>query len=64
MPDAKIYWPRIKDVNTIEGVGDSDTDAREKAYAVPRQAYVVTIFEDEPKNVRLRGVLNIDKRPA
>jgi 4-oxalocrotonate tautomerase family enzyme len=64
MPDVKIYGPRIKDVDTKRVLVKEITDALEKAYDAPRQAYVVTIFENKPEDVGLGGILIIDKKPA
>lgn len=59
-----IYGPKIEDLGTKRVLVKEITDALEKAYKIPRQAYVVTIFENEPENVGIGGVLNIDKKPA
>ncbi len=64
MPDAKIYGPRIEDVETKRVLVKEITDALEKAYDAPRQAYVVNIIENDPEYVGLGGVLIIDKKPA
>jgi 4-oxalocrotonate tautomerase family enzyme len=64
MPDAKIYGPKIEDLETKRVLVKEITDALEKAYRIPRQGYVVTIFETIPENVGIGGVLNIDKKPA
>ncbi len=64
MPDVKIYGPRIKDVDTKRVLVKEVTDALEKAYNAPRQAYVVNIIENEPENVGLGGVLIVDKKPG
>ncbi|MEA2033527.1 MAG: tautomerase family protein [Euryarchaeota archaeon] len=37
------------------------TDALEKAYKIPREAYVVLIKENSPENVGVGGKLIIDK---
>ena len=37
------------------------TDAVEKAYKLPRQAFVVIIKENSPENVGVGGELIIDK---
>lgn len=47
MPNAYIYGPKIEDT--------------EKAYKIPRQAYVVTIIENPPENVGVGGQLIIDR---
>lgn len=64
MPDAKIYGPKIGDLEIKRVLVKEITDALEKAYKIPRQGYVVTIFETMPENVGIGGVLNIDKKPA
>jgi len=63
MPDVKIFGPRIEDVETKRQLVKEITDAMEKAYKFPRQAYVITIIENLPENVSIGGVLNIDKKP-
>ncbi|OPX38696.1 MAG: hypothetical protein B1H11_04205 [Desulfobacteraceae bacterium 4484_190.1] len=64
MPDAKIYGPKLEDVETKRQFVKEVTDAMEKAYKFPKQAYVVTIFENLPENVSVGGVLRIDKKPV
>jgi len=61
MPDLKVYGPKIKDIETKRELVKEITDAMEKAYKFPRQAYVVTIFENLPENVSVGGILGIDK---
>jgi len=63
MPDVKISGPKIEDVETKRQLVKEITDAMEKAYKFPRQAYVITIIENLPENVSIGGILNIDKKP-
>jgi len=63
MPDVKISGPKIEDVETKRQLVKEITDAMEKTYKFPRQAYVITIIENLPENVSIGGVLNIDKKP-
>ena len=62
MPDAKIYGPKIGDLETKRVLVKEITDALEKAYRIPRQGDVVTVFETIPENVGIGAVLNIDKK--
>jgi len=63
MPDIKVYGPKIKDIETKRLFVKEVTDSMERAYKFPRQAYVITIFENMPENVSVGGVLSIDKEP-
>jgi 4-oxalocrotonate tautomerase len=60
MPNANLDGPPIKDVDVKRTLVKEITDAMEKAYKFPRQAYVVTITEREPENVGIGGKLLID----
>ncbi len=62
MPDAKIYGPKIEDIEIKRVFVKEITDAMEKAYKFPRQAYVVTLFENLPENISIGGVLKSDKK--
>jgi 4-oxalocrotonate tautomerase len=64
MPTATIEGPRIEDVDTKRILVEEVTDALEKAYELPRRAYVVLIKENPPENVGVGGQLILDrKRP-
>ena len=66
MPNAYIDGPKIEDVDVKRTMVKEVTDALEKAYKFPRQAYVVVIQENPPENTGVGGELIIDrakKRP-
>ncbi|MBU2530870.1 MAG: tautomerase family protein [Elusimicrobia bacterium] len=60
MPTANIDGPKIQDTDTKRILVKEITDAMEKAYKFPRQAYVVVITEREPDNVGVGGKLIVD----
>ena len=60
MPIAMVEGPRIEDVETKRVLVKEITDALEKAYKIPRDAYVVLIKENSPENVGVGGKLIID----
>ncbi|MCG2726152.1 MAG: 4-oxalocrotonate tautomerase family protein [Elusimicrobia bacterium] len=60
MPNATIDGPKIEDVNVKKVLVKEITNAMEKAYKFPRQAYVITINEHKPENVGVGGRLVID----
>ncbi len=62
MPEARINGPEINDVEMKRVLVKEITDALEKAYKIPREGYVVTIVENQPENVAIGGVLNIDSK--
>ena len=62
MPNAKIDGPPIEDLEIKRALIKEITDAMEKAYKIPRQAYVVIIKENKPENVGVGGELVIDRR--
>lgn len=62
MPNAYIDGPKIDDVETKRTLVKEITDALEKAYKIPRQAYVVTITENPPENVGVGGKLILDSQ--
>ena len=57
MPSATIDGPKIEDVKVKRVLVKEITDALEKAYKIPRQAYVVLIKENLPENVGVGGEL-------
>jgi len=61
MPNASIDGPPIKDLEVKRILVKEVTDAMEKAYKIPRQAYVVVIKENLPENVGVGGELIIDR---
>ncbi|KKN47671.1 hypothetical protein LCGC14_0660600 [marine sediment metagenome] len=62
MPNATIDGPPIEDLEIKRVLVKEITDAMEKAYKIPRQAYVVLIKENKPENVGVGGELIIDRR--
>jgi 4-oxalocrotonate tautomerase len=62
MPNAYIDGPKIENVEIKRALVKEVTDAMEKAYKFPRQAYVVTITENPPENVGVGGVLILDRQ--
>ncbi|MFA4844657.1 MAG: 4-oxalocrotonate tautomerase DmpI [Candidatus Margulisiibacteriota bacterium] len=62
MPSAEITGPKIESVELKRALVKEVTDAMEKAYKFPRQAYVVTITETSPENVGVGGVLIADRQ--
>ena len=60
MPNANLDGPPIIDVDIKRTLVKEITDAMEKAYKFPREAYVITITEREPANVGIGGKLLID----
>jgi 4-oxalocrotonate tautomerase len=62
MPNAYIDGPKIADLEAKRALVKEVTDAMEKAYKFPRQAYVVTITENPPENVGVGGVLIADRQ--
>ncbi len=61
MPNAYIDGPKIDSVDTKRSLVKEVTDAMEKAYKFPRQAYVVTITESPAENVGVGGILIADR---
>jgi 4-oxalocrotonate tautomerase len=61
MPNAVIDGSIIEDIEVKRVLVKEITDALEKAYKFPRQAYVVTIKENKKENVGVGGELVIDK---
>ena len=62
MPNAYIDGPEMNDIEIKRALVKEVTDAMEKAYKFPRQAYVVTITENPAENVGVGGDLIADKR--
>ena len=61
MPNATIDGPPIKDLEVKRALVKEITDAMEKAYNIPREAYVILIKENLPENVGVGGKLIIDR---
>lgn len=61
MPNVVIDGPKIEQVEVKRTLVKEITDAMEKAYKIPRQAYVVTINEHKAENVGVGGELITDK---
>ena len=63
MPNVKIDGPKI-DVEIKRTLVKEITDALEKAYKLPREAYVVLIKENKPENVGVGGTLILDRKKS
>lgn len=61
MPNVTIEGPKIDDVEIKRELVKEITDALEKAYKIPREAYVIVIKENAPENVGVGGKLIIDR---
>ena len=61
MPDVTIEGPKIEEMEIKRELVKEITDALEKAYKIPREAYVVVIKENSPENVGVGGKLIIDR---
>ena len=61
MPNVTIDGPEIGDVKIKRALVKEITDALEKAYKIPREAYVVVIKENPPENVGVGGKLIVDR---
>jgi len=61
MPNVTIDGPKIEDVEIKRVLVKEITDALEKAYKIPREAYVVVIKENLPENVGVGGKLILDR---
>ena len=61
MPNITINGPKIEDIEVKRILVKEITDVVEKAYKLPRQAFVVTIKENLPENVGVGGELVIDR---
>jgi len=61
MPNVTIEGPRIEDVEIKRTLVKDITDALEKAYRIPREAYIVVIKENSPENVGVGGKLIVDR---
>ncbi len=51
MPTATMSGPPIEDLEVKRKFVKEITDATEKAYKIPREAYIVVIKENPPENV-------------
>ena len=60
MPIVTINGPSIKDLEIKRRLVKEITEALEKAYKIPRDAYIVIIKENIAENVGIGGELLID----
>ncbi|MDD5747513.1 MAG: tautomerase family protein [Actinomycetota bacterium] len=60
MPNAYVEGPKL-DLDKKKNLAVEITDAMERAYGFPRNAYVVTIIENPPENVCVGGVMISDR---
>lgn len=61
MPTATVEGPPIEDLDRKRALTREITDAMERAYGIPREAYVVVIRENPPQNVCVGGELICDR---
>jgi 4-oxalocrotonate tautomerase len=61
MPNVIIDGPPIKDLEVKRNLVKEITDDMEKAYRIPRKAYIVIIKENIPENVGIGGKLIVDR---
>lgn len=61
MPTVTVEGPPVKDLDTKRALTKEITDALERAYKIPREAYVVVIRENPPENVCVGGELICDR---
>jgi 4-oxalocrotonate tautomerase len=61
MPTVTVEGPPIKDLDTKRSLTKEITDALERAYKIPREAYVVVIKENPHENVSVGGELICDR---
>jgi len=62
MPVITVDGPTIEDVDIKRRLVREITDAAERAYGLPRQAYVVILRENPEENVGVGGTLLCDRR--
>jgi len=61
MPNVTVDGPAIGSLEKKRTLTREITDALEKAYGLPRDAYVVIIRENPPENVCVGGQLICDR---
>ena len=61
MPTVTVEGPPLKDLDRKRSLTREITDALERAYGLPRQAYTVVIKENPPENVCVGGELICDR---
>ncbi len=64
MPTATLDGPEIDKIEVKRKLVKDITDALEKAYKLPREAFIVTIREHKPENIGLAGQLIIDRHKS
>jgi len=62
MPNITVDGPKINDLEKKRVLVREITDAAEKAYQFPREAFVVVIKENPPENVGVGGKLVSDRK--
>ena len=62
MPNVIIEGPKIEDISIKRKLVEEITIALEKAYKIPRNAYVIIIRENLPENVSVGGILLADRK--
>ena len=61
MPNVVIDGPKINDLEVKRQLIKEITDALEKAYKIPRNAYIIVIRENSLENVGVGGKLLTDR---
>lgn len=61
MPNISVEGPPME-LDKKRTLVKEITDAAEKAFGLPREAYVVTIRENAPENVGIGGILLSDRK--
>jgi len=64
MPTCVLDGPKIEDVEIKRTLVREITDALEKAYKLPRDAYIVLIKENKAENVGVGGTLILDREKS
>ena len=64
MPNVSIDGPKIDNVEIKRTLVREITDALEKAYKLPRDAYIVLIKENKAENVGVGGTLILDREKS
>jgi 4-oxalocrotonate tautomerase len=61
MPTVTVDGPPIESLDKKRILSKEITDALERAYGIPREAYVVMIRENPPENVCVGGEMICDR---
>ncbi len=61
MPTVTVEGPPLKDLDRKRTLTREITDALERAFGLPREAYTVVLRENQPENVCVGGELLCDR---